>query len=123
VNASNAAIIAALASAHALVASLEAALAALAEPGHERDVLDAKATMAGYGVGRDGLLAAAARGELELHRGPRNRVLVERVELERWLKSRPLLPPRRKPSEPEQSLDAWQEEQERELRALGGAAH
>lgn len=42
-----------------------------------------------YRVGRDALRGAAQRGELEVSRGPRNRLLVQRGALEAWLRSRP----------------------------------
>lgn len=113
------AIEAALATARATVAALEALL--IAPDARETDLLDAKATMATYGVARDGLLAAASRGELDLHRGPRNRILVDRSELERWLRSRPHRPSARPRSEPPSDLAAWDAEQERELQALRGS--
>ena len=108
---------AALATAKATVAALEAALA---DP-HDRstDLLDARQTMAEYGVGRDGLIAAESRGEISLSRGSRNRTLVERQEIERYLKSRPRPAPRRKTA-PANDLGEWDAETQRELRALGG---
>jgi hypothetical protein len=43
-----------------------------------------------YNVGRDALKRAAERGELNVSRGPRQRLLVKRSALEAWLVSRPL---------------------------------
>jgi hypothetical protein len=107
---------AALATAKATVAAIEAALADPID--RSAELLDARQTLAEYHVGRDGLLAAARRGELVLSRGPRNRVLVERQEMERWLKSRPLKP--RERVAPANDLASWDVEAERELRAVGG---
>lgn len=107
---------AALATARATVASLEAALADPVDRSGE--LLGERQTMAEYGVARDGLLAAAGRGELTLCRGPRNRILVERQEIERWLKSRPHRP--RPKTAPANDLSEWDAETERELLAIGG---
>ncbi len=106
---------AALATARATVAALEAAIADPIDRSAEQ--LDARQTLAEYHVGRDGLLAAARRGELTLSRGPRNRVLVERQELERWLKSRPVRPRQR--TAPANDLSSWDADAERELLAMG----
>jgi hypothetical protein len=105
---------AALASARALVASLEAVLMD-ADEGPE--LLDVKATAERYGVGRDGLKAAALRGELELLRGPRGKLLVERDAFEGWLRSRPY-----KPKTPTQTpdLSAWDDAAAAELCRIGG---
>ena len=65
------------------------------------------------GVGRDALLAGAARGELKLTRGPRQKLQVERAELKRWLASKPYAIPAAK--EPVPDLDAW----ERSVRRAG----
>ena len=50
---------------------------------------------AACGVGRDELYAAARRGDL-VFRYPTSRPVIERRELERWLKSRPTESPRKK---------------------------
>ena len=104
---------AALASARALVATLEAALMD-ADDGPE--LLDMKAT-AERGAGRDALKAAASRGELELLRGPRGKLLVERDAFEAWLRSRPY-----KPMTPTQTpdLSAWDDAAAAELGRIGG---
>jgi hypothetical protein len=109
-----------LATARATVATLEAALAGAGDPA--TDLLSERQTMAEYGVARDGLLAAAARGEITLSRGPRNRIQVERQEIERWMKARPFAPRRKRrvAVEPANDLDTWSIEAERALRATGG---
>jgi hypothetical protein len=110
---------AALATARATVATLEAALAATAEP-VTSDTLDAREALAEFGVGRDGLLAAHARGELQLCRGPRQKILVGRDEIERWLRSRPVKSPQsREPAAPS-DLESWERETRADLRALAG---
>lgn len=43
-----------------------------------------------FGVGRDAIKAAAARGELSVSRGPRQRLLVRRSALVAWLESKPM---------------------------------
>ncbi len=104
---------AALSSARALVASLEAALV---ETDDGPELLDMKAT-AERGAGRDALKAAALRGELELLRGPRGKILVERDTFEAWLRSRPYRPttPTRTPD-----LDEWDAAASSELARIGG---
>lgn len=108
---------AALASAKALVATLEAALAHPEPAGPA--LLDARQALSQYGIGRDGLLAAAERGEIELTRGPRNRLQVTRDEIERYLRSKPHRPRLRR-AEPANDLEQWSAVAERELRAIGG---
>lgn len=102
---------AALASARATVASLEAALASAENKGAS-ELLDVAAVRKQYGVGRDALKAAANRGELELSRGPRRRLLVKRDVLEAWLGSRPYEPPM---AEPVADLEQWKAEAERRI--------
>lgn len=96
------------------------ALAAEAERGSGADpVLDSEQTLARYSIGRDGLKAAAERGELTLQRGARGKIMVRESELRRWLESRPYQARPRK-VEAETDLDAWEREQEAELARLGG---
>jgi hypothetical protein len=102
---------AALVSARATVASLEAALAD-AENNGASELLDVAAVRKQYGVGRDALKAAAKRGELELSRGPRRRLLVKRDVLEAWLGSRPYEPPI---AEPVADVEQWKAEAERRI--------
>jgi hypothetical protein len=74
-------------------------------------------TRAQYHAGRESLMAAASRGELTLVRGGHRRVMVERAELERWIKSRPVVPgPRRAPAA---DLDAWDAQADRALKIVG----
>ena len=91
-------------------AALEALAESLADP--VSDLLGVAECRA-IGVGRDALLAGAARGELRLTRGPRQRLQVERGELWRWLASKPYAAPAAK--EPAPDLDAW----ERSVRCAG----
>lgn len=86
----------------ALQATVDALADSLESPGDE--LLGVRECRA-LGVGRDALLAGAARGELELTRGPRQRLQVRRSELARWLESKPYAPAQ--PSEPVQSLEDW----------------
>jgi hypothetical protein len=73
----------------ALTLAIDTLAASLEAPGDE---LLGVAQCKALGVGRDALLAAAGRAELELTRGPRQRLQVRRSELERWLSSRPYVP-------------------------------
>jgi len=71
-----------------------------------------------YHAGREALMAAAERNEITLVRGARRRVMVERSEIERWIKSRKVTPgPRRAPAA---DLDHWEAEANRALRVVGG---
>ena len=70
-----------------------------------------------YHAGRESLMGAAERGEITLVRGARRRVMVERSELERWIKSRKVTPgPRRAPAA---DLDAWEHDADRVLHLVG----
>ncbi|MEI9936673.1 MAG: hypothetical protein WDO69_05565 [Pseudomonadota bacterium] len=91
------------AQAEALTLAIDTLAASLAAPGDELlGVRECRALR----VGRDALLAAAKRGEVQLSRGPRQRLQVRRSELEKWLQSRPYVAPAA--SEPVQSLEDWQ---------------
>jgi hypothetical protein len=61
----------------------------------QTDLLDMKQALERYRVGRDAILAGARRGELELSRGPRRKLLVRAAELERWLTGRKYTPSQR----------------------------
>ncbi len=49
-----------------------------------------------FKVGREGLKAAAGRGELTLVRGGKRRILVRRADVAAWVESRPVSPRLRK---------------------------
>jgi hypothetical protein len=111
---------AALASAKASVTILEALLDATPTgEGQGSDLLDCEQTLEQYKIGRDGLLRAQRRDELRLVRGARNRIMVERSELERWIKSRPVHP-RKAPAPAATDLEAWERQAEASLRSVGG---
>lgn len=82
----------------------------------KHDLLNLKQVFERYRVGRDALLGAAKRGEIELSSGPRRKLLVRAGELERWLTERKYIPPVRSTA---QDLEEWDREAERSLeRAL-----
>jgi hypothetical protein len=64
-------------------------------------------------------LPAANRDELQIHRGPRRRIWVERTEIERWLRSKPHRPAQSQAAQ-HSDLDQWATDTEAELRSLGG---
>jgi hypothetical protein len=95
---------AALASALATVATLQLVkAAALARETPPDELLGLEQ----HDVGRRALLAAAGRGEIAVMRGPRQKLLVSRLELERWLRSRPV-PPRARKAGEVVDLEDWQ---------------
>jgi hypothetical protein len=59
----------------------------------QSDLLDLKQVFQRYGVGRDAVLGAARRGEVELSQGPRRKFLVRAREIETWLTQRKYTPP------------------------------
>lgn len=61
----------------------------------QHDLLDLKQVLARYGVGRNALLGAAKRGDIELSQGPRRKFLVRAAEVERWLTEKRYTPPDR----------------------------
>lgn len=75
----------------------------------------------GYGIGRDGLLAAVQRGELRAERGTRGRILVRQSEVDGWLASRPVLP-KEAVSRPADALGEWQRRAELRRLELGRKA-
>lgn len=85
----------------------------------DRDLLDVEQSQAQYNFGRDALLNAQRRGELELVRGARNRIMVERAALETYIKSRPVARPRK--VAPADDLGSWEAQAEKALRSVGGA--
>jgi hypothetical protein len=104
---------AALATARATVATLEVALATADEPFDE--VLSLADITAQFGYGREAILAAVGRGELDATRGPRRRVEIRRSELERWRASRPVEPRLRRRTAEIGDLAAWEAEADRVL--------
>lgn len=78
-----------------------------------------------FGIGRDALLAAIDRGEIEAHRGTRQRLLVRRSEAERWIASRPAQPRQARQTraplvEDPEPITSWQERAEQRRREIGG---
>jgi hypothetical protein len=111
------------ATAHALKAQADAllALADATDSGSSGDpFLDVDQALERYGTGREALKAAAERGEIELHRGARGKLLVRESAVQRWIESRPHKPrPRRAASV--ETLATWEAETEADLRRMGGA--
>ena len=85
----------------------------------DNDLLNVDQALEQYGFGRDALLNANKRGELELVRGSRNRITVQRSALEHYIKSRPVVRPRKVEPAPE-SLDDWEKQAQGVLRSVGG---
>lgn len=83
--------------------SLEALANAL---GGGDELLDVDAVSERYGIGRQALRGAAARGELVIARGARNKWLVRCSAVEAWLASRPYRP-NAKASNDAADLAAW----------------
>lgn len=99
---------------------LEAQAKALPDGAEQGDpLLDVDAVMHEFGVGRDSLKAAEERGELELLRGARGKLLIARSVVRSWLESRKGRP-RKASSTPATDLAAWEREAEQHLRALPG---
>jgi multidrug resistance efflux pump len=104
---------ASVAALEATVTTLEAALESAGEHDPSTELLDLKAVKAEYDIGPDGLKAAAARGELDLHPvGERDKLYVERGELERYRRSRKYKPKQRRPVA---DLEAWKAEAKRSI--------
>lgn len=83
----------------------------------KHDLLDLKQVRERYGAGRDSILSAASRGELELSLGPRRKVLVRAGELERWLTETKYVPIRERRSLAK-DLEEWDRQAEAELRRM-----
>lgn len=71
---------------------VRAAVAEALVTGGRQDLLDLRQVSERYSVGRDALLAAANRGEVELSQGPRRKFLIRAAELERWLTQKKYTP-------------------------------
>jgi len=108
---------AALSSAESNVALLRAVLADLDVQEHDA-LLSATEALARYGLGHEGIRAAAERGELAVQRGSRGKYLVLESELRRYIASRPLRPTPRRPQPA--ALDTWDADADRALRVVGG---
>jgi len=78
----------------------------------QHDLLDLKQVFERYQVGRDALLGAAKRGELELSQGPRRKFLIRAGDLKAWLTKRKYAAPTRSLAK---DLEEWDWETEREL--------
>ena len=72
----------------AKAARIRAAAAITTRPDDDEEI-DAKRSLAEFGIGRDGLKNAEKLGELKLKRGVRQKITVTRGELRRWKESRP----------------------------------
>jgi hypothetical protein len=78
----------------------------------QTDLLDLKQVFERYRVGRGAILAGANRGDLELSRGPRRKLLVRAAELERWLTGRKYWPVREPAPE---SMEEWERQVRRKF--------
>lgn len=111
---------AALSSARATVAILEAELADVtAGVTGDDPLLDTKQALTEFGIGHDGIKSAIERGELTASRGARGKILIARSELRRYMQARPVKPRKVAPA-PASDLDAWERQAQGELRALRG---
>lgn len=105
---------AALSSAHAMVALLEAEIADLTVGTSGDDpLLTTKQLKAEFGVSHDFVAARAKAGELAASRGPHGKLLVLRSEMKRYLMSTPVQP---RKTAPASSLDDWDVQATRALR-------
>ena len=85
-----------------------------------RDLLDLKQVAERYGIGRDALLAAARRGDIELSRGPRRKIWVRGYEIEQWITDHKFVPTSRK-AEPT-NLEEWDRQVEEEFQRMAATA-
>ncbi len=109
---------AALASARATVCLLEAELEQVDVAGSDGEqLLTTAQTLAEFGIGHDAIKAAAERGELTVSRGARGKLLIERSEIRRYIKSRPVRP---RKAAPAASLADWERDAEQSLRSIAG---
>ena len=88
------------------------------QPGHDA-LFDAKQSLAKYGLGHEGLRGAAERGELDVFKGARGKLLVLESNLRKYIASRPYKPTPRRVLPPA-DLAAWDAEADRALRVVGG---
>lgn len=109
---------AALLAARATVVLIEAELEQVERTGTAGDeLLNARQALAEFGIGHNAIKAAAERGDLSVSRGSRGRLMVERGELRRYIKSRPV---RARRAAPAATLDDWERDAERSLRSIAG---
>lgn len=105
---------AALSAARATVALIEAELEQADATGADgAQLLNMQQTLAEFGIGHNAVKAAAERGELAVSRGARGRLMVERSELRRYIKSRPV---RARKAAPAANISDWERDAERALR-------
>jgi hypothetical protein len=102
--------------ARALVRTLEAELVdfEVAEPPDDT-LLGLAELKDRYSIGRDALLAAHERREIEVIRGTRHRLLVRRSAVEGWLRSRSGTVKARARRPPVATIDEWEADATREL--------
>lgn len=110
---------AALASARALVATLEAALEQAEQPPDDR-ALGLDAAGEASGISPHTLRSWAKSGRLRTHRGPRSSYLVKLSDVHAAIEAAPSEPAPRIRATPVVDLDAWEAQAERELSSLGG---
>jgi hypothetical protein len=89
-------------------------------PDEADELLDTRQARDEFGIGHDGLLAAHGRGELELVRGARRKLLVRRSALMAWIQSRQVEARPRRKQNPASTLDDWDADAGAELRLLAG---
>jgi hypothetical protein len=107
-------LVAALAQAEATVTTLRAALDASepAPPSNGDELLDLKALKSEFDLRRDAALAAHQRGELELVRGSRRRLMARRSSVENYMRSQPPRARQRaKPAEAANDAADWEAQQ------------
>lgn len=80
-------------------------------------LLDTKQIKEETGLGHDGVKAAISRGELKASRGPRQKILVARSELRRFMQATPVQPRKAKPAA---DLGDWDAQADAALRKIGG---
>lgn len=90
--------------------SIEAVANAL--PATQSDqLMDHPMLMKEFGIGREAIRAAAARGELAVTQGARRKLIVRRSEVERWLAARTYAPAPRRAKAKVVPIGSWEERQ------------
>ncbi len=113
-------LVAALAAARALVASLEAAVDQTERPVDDPAV-SLEAAARATQLSPHTLRSWCRSGRLRSHRGPRGAYLVRRSDIDAAIEAAPSEPAPRRRAASVVDLDAWEVQAERELAALGGA--